>query len=519
MIVAGHIVAGALVAGAILAGDVVGGGGGDVDTTSVTVAGASWDVSDAAIRRGSGGCNRNGSYILTDAGYVWCSHDDGTGRFAGYDPGDFVAELSGLDGTEVQLGEGVQDASSVAAAIRAATGWGGSGAVVQVPGFVGLGASWDERGTAGMFGNRNQVHASIGGPMNEALATHGTTSASDELITGFSFYLVNADVGEEVALALYVGGSSGSFAGTTLAASRVVTSSGTGQVCISLTADEVFVANSTSVWLVGKGITSNTRWGFADNGVFDFTNQPVQQIDLDPDPATPFPASLAAANVTASYSIRQMCALEFRTSPYVGDASWQATLGVHSDDVLSSPLQSDLTGVDPNGANVQMPVMSPDVPGMTHVELGVAVGSEHSSQFRMGLRSGGVVGDPTGSARVVDGGLTTGSATDAWASATGGAGTAIEPGVVHWIGIRSSTGTVSVRYAAAESGLVDPPGFPSDYLGGAAAEYESNTANPSYSTDQTVPIEATFTADDDDVQPANYPGFRWIIRVAGDTAA
>ena len=486
-----------------------------VEATTVTLAGAGWDLTQLAMLRGAAGSNRTGAYVETATSYAYSLHTDGAGNVVGYNPGQWVAALDGKTGIPVTHAAGLRTAAQVAADYRSATGWGGSGADLEVPNYVGVGDSWASRGGAQMWGNRAQVNAQTGGAMGEVLATHGVSPTGERLLTAIAVYLVGADPSEEIKVALYLGGDASDYTAAVLLMSRVFTASGTGWAILPLTPSEVAFLNADDVWALVGGITLTTMPGFSGLAL-DWTDQNVLQLDVDPDPDVAFPASLVAASTTANYNLRQMIALELRAAPYVGDGSWEAVIGVRSDDVLGSSLQSDLPGPGGSGANVQMAMQTPNMPGMVVVRSEVAVGTEHTTQFRVGLRAGGSIGNPTGSTRVSDLGATTGSSTNAWAQSSAGVGDAVAANTLVHLGIRSNTGTVSVRYAAWDSGLVDPPGSPVDFVGGVLSEYESGAANASYSTNQAVAIESSFTADASDIQPGNYPGMRLLVRVVGD---
>jgi hypothetical protein len=165
-----------------------------------------------------------------------------------------------------------------------------------------------------------------------------------------------------------------------------------------------------------------------------------------------------------------------------------------------------------------MAVQTPNVPGMVVEDRQYANGSQHVGQFRMGGYEGGSNGTPNTATRTGVGAQGSGSATNAWVSC-GGAGESVAPNVRRQIVLRGgATQDVNVLYAPNDSGFVDPPGFPSDFIGGAVAEYEMDSANPTHSVDPSVAFEATcVTAVSDVGNPGNYAGVREILIVAGDT--
>lgn len=473
------------------------------------------------------GCTRFGGYWLGETSYVYWLHDNGTGRFVGVDPGLYVLELDGLVGIPVQLDAGTLTDAEVAAATRSTvSGATGSGNQVTLPGTWTVGGvDLDDRGLHSAHGNRNAAPGGfvpIGGPVNETLATHCVSPASDELVVGINVYLSTADPDELIAYSLWVGGDEADYQSATLVAEAILSASGTGHFFVGFTPEQAaIIPASSSMWILQRGQGSaSTAPGFnGEPAALDITDQSILQLDLNPDPNVPA-TSLAAVNTTANYNLRQMVSVQFATAPYRRPGEWSGRLGVHGDTLLASPTQSEFTNPDPLGANVCFPVRSPDVEGMHSVEMAMGFGTIHTAQVRLYTRYGGASDtDPDGAANTVDYGLTSGSATNAWVPAVDGAGELLPRNEIIRLCVRGNGGG-AIRFAAWDSGAADPPGVPTDYIGGALAEYETNSSNANHSTDPIVPPEPTMitVGVPPDSRPGNYGALYLLAAVEPDSA-
>lgn len=523
------------------------GGGVPASTFVATLAPVSFDTRRRAAIQGTYGSTGNFAYLAIEARaggtnrYFWCSQDDGSGRQCNVDPGDFVAALAGYTGHEIQLGSGIVSAATRATAYRAAIGTyyttGGTGADVSITGAienVTVGGAFTSRGTAGLFGNHTDVSFTNGNPFNDAIAVHGTWAAGDAAVSAIGV-LLGTPAGEDVRLALYTGGSSSSFAGTTLVADGIVTATGTGNVYawLSLTATQAAsIADGTSVWLVAKTNAGGTLFpAFSNVGGAqeDWTDRnlvifDVGQIDLDPTVA--FPSSLAglSSDIATGNPVVMMAAIEYRTAPFVGDCSLGGAttqglvLGVQTDAVLAAS-ESALTLPDPNGANVTAALALPAIGGKLLTRRETAAHDVSGGQFRVGEYTGGSVGAPNGATRLQDHGQISGTGSMSWVGVNASPEVALpDTGTLHML-VRGNGGVAIGFVAGGNESTVNPGDNPSDFATTATDEYEMSSSNPAHAVDDATALEATITTHASDIQPGNYPGMRVRYRVQGDTVA
>lgn len=520
-------------------------GGGEVapppSTFVATLAPASLDTRRRAFIGGHGGNTAAGAYLRIEATsgtnrYAYCSVDG-----YGFDPGPYTAELAGYEGVEVALTGPTVTAAARAAAYASALGayytTSSTGADLEITGAIAgvtVGGAFTARGTAGLFGNHTSAPNTNGNPFNAALAVHGTFTAGPALATAIGI-LLGTPAGDDVRIGLYTGGSSTSFVGTTLVAEGIVnaTDDGSGNVYAWLpltVAQALELADNTSVWLTAKcntGGTTGIHPALALVGDSeDWTARNLVIFSgMSTDPAVAFPATLdgEASDIDTGFGVVMMAAIEYRTAPFVGDASIGGATtdgrihGVHTAAVLGAS-QSNLLIPDAGGANVFAGFTTPPVIGKLLTRLELAIGDTHTSQFRVSCYAGGTLGDADGATLVADAGLTPdNAATNAWVGVDVVGEPALpDTGVVH-VAFRGNGG-VTIRYApgAAPDG-VNLPDDPADYSMTAADEFETNTSNPAHSTDPTDAFESPIVGDPDDFNPGNWPGVRFYWRLPGDS--
>lgn len=528
--------------------------GAPVPSATITLAAASFDSRDRAARNGTYGSTRAGSYILlpgsTDR-YVWCTQDDGTGRQCGYDPGDVEDALTGLTGIQVELDAGIVEADDVATAYRAALSGtytaGGTGAELVLSGggldveAVEVGGAFADRGDAGIYGSRTTTVAAHGNAMNDVVCSHATSPAFDCLITAIGVHVSGGDAttppdpDEPIEVALYIGGTAGeaggaAFVGTTLVAQGELAPDAVGYARLALTpAQATVIPASSSLWLCAKGglgyTVTRTNYHTQGSADSDLTNQQLVVLEagggagqIDPTFGVPFPASLEDINVAAVFGVVLMINLEFRTDPFVGDASWAQTMGVHNDAVLTGS-ESDLGA---GGANVLAQFSTPPVAGMYMGAVRLAIGGTHTGQFRVFSYLGGVSEDPDGATLAHDYGQTAGSTVDDWVEvAAPVARVEVPPSSLEWVGFRGD-GSITISFGANANpevvgfGTAEPPDYRLSSGVGDGDEYEMTEDNPNHSTDDTDPAEATVQTDASDTLPGNYPGLQRDYVADGD---
>lgn len=518
------------------------------ETATFTVAPMSFDTRRRAFIEGHGGSTGNLAYWALPANaqgstdyYVWWSHN-------GYnaDPGDHVAALSGYTGIEVALGSGsISAATRATATISALNGVGdglsasGNASALVVSGNIdaatcAVGTAYTGRGTAGLFGNHTSAVFTNGNPFNDAIAVHGTFTAGPAVLTAIGI-LLGTPNGEQVRVALYSGGTSSSFTGTTLVADGIVTATddGSGNVYAWLTltaAQSAALADNTSIWVVAKTNAGGTLYpAFSNLGGSqeDWTNRnlvifDVGQINLDPTVAFPSTLEGLTSDIATGNAVAMMAAIEYRTAPFCSDCSLGGTttngliLGMHTDNVLAAS-ESALTSPDAGGANVLATLTTPAILGMLETRRETALHDISSGQMRTAEYTGGTLGNPNGATRLQDHGAIAGSASMAWVGQNASPEVAIPASTALHMAIRGNGGVAVGFVAGASPASANPPDDPSDFATGATDEYETNTANPAHSTDDTVAYETPFATDADDLQPGNFPGMRIRFRVPGDT--
>lgn len=519
------------------------------ESVTFTVAPMSFDTRRRAFIEGHGGSTGNFAYWALPANaqgstdyYVWWSHN-------GYnaDPGDHVAALSGYTGIEVALGSGsISAATRATATISAINGVGdglsasGNASALVVSGNIdaatcAVGTTYTGRGTAGLFGSHTSEGVSNGGAFNAVLAAHCTFTAGPAPVTGIGIPLGTPDPGDLVRLWIGVGGDSTSPDGCVMIAQGTVAPVTGSQPAIGgvwaflpLTAAQVAsIPDNSSVWIFAKcNQTGGTHPVFETPGSSDLTNRNLYWVTAgeSTDPAVAFPTTIDVSGWTVdeTNAVVMMCAFEYRAAPFCSDCSLGGTttsgliLGIHTDNVLAAS-ESALTSPDAGGANVLATLTTPAILGMLETRRETALHDISSGQMRTAEYTGGSLGNPNGAARLQDHGAIAGSASMAWVGQNASPEVAIPASTALHMAIRGNGGVAVGFVAGASPASANPPDDPSDFATGATDEYETNTANPAHSTDDTVAYETPFATDADDLQPGNFPGMRIRFRVPGDT--
>lgn len=496
------------------------GGVGAPSVTSLVLPAANWDSRGRAARSGQYGSSYAMAYVVHDDGYTWWRHTDATGRLTGLDPGQHIAELAGLTGTRVDLPAGNVTASSVGALTRAATGFGGSGSTVEFPGAASTGTGVAAAGAMGVWGNRWETATSRGNPVTIPLGQHFTSPAFDVLPRSVRLNL-DGDGTQPIPFAIYVGGSAEDPNGGVLIASGSITPNAAGWATYVLTTSTVIPASSSvRVIINGDPANATSYPGFNQNGGAgsDLTDQNLELYDASAGAGgftfgQAWPAALSGRSFVAPFNLRLCVQIEYTAAPYCSDASRRGYIGVHTDVVLGGS-QSDLTGIDPLGANVYTSVTLPSLIGMIDDRHEFAAGTSTGGQMRLARYDGGVTGDADGATLGVDLGQTSGTATDAWVGIDTPGVSNLTAGAVVQMLVRGNGGR-SIRYATGGSPEFASPDYdPADFDG--SAEFETNSGS-SNSTNDAVACEASVDGTGA-TNPGNLPGRRMRWRTLGITA-
>lgn len=503
-----------------------------------TLSPLSWHTRANGAYQGQYGSTKWGGYLSFTAGgtdyYAYETHDDGTGRYVGVDPGVYVAGLSGDTGIEVQHPAGdrtaAQRATTLAAAIATATGLSTSSGTdtVQIVGATGgaVGGMWPATRRAPMGCRRNTPSIS-GSVISEGVAGFGTSpSGRTVIVKAIRVYVSVA--GADMRAAVYTGGTLGSLTGTTLRAQVVVPNGATGWRTIPLLPSQVFSMTSATnyrVALKGQGGVVAPAYMSGGSTGTDLADQ-LEVFDtgaISPDPAVAWPSSLAGVGLTGSFSVSPMIALEYVDSG--GTATeWVTRWGTQVAAPTALSNQSSLTSPDPGGADLFMGQAPPDVLGLRLRAHAVGYGSTHSSQLRLFVAQGGSVGDAEG-VTILWQARGTGSATDAWVETTAN-DAAIDRDQTLWWGVRNNVNTVTFRFAFnVNFEAASPDDNPSDFV--AASEWEAfNSTNAdgvtpnAHVTDPAVAVPSPFSANTGAVQEnTNHPAAYLVLYVPADTAA
>jgi hypothetical protein len=517
-------------------------------TATFTAQPASWHTRPIAAREGVYGPTRSGLYWLIAGDgiasrYVWWSHDDGTGRYCGIDPGTYVAALSGLTGIEVQLASGNRTAAQVATSTRSAlttagvyTTIGGTGAVVSVLGSI-TAASCTRGGmygssTRGQAMTRRNTAQYSANPLDGAIGQFGVWAGGSVIVKSIGIYL--AATTTPMRLALYTGGTSASLSGTTLLGEAYVASGGAvgwnwGALTRAATLTNGnfrLVASSNGTSRPGYVINSDradSDWPDAGGGS---TYNLEVYASTSRNPATPYAASLSGeTNIDPSNGVYAMLAFEWIAADGTSGV-FTTRIGVQPGVAATDLAQtSSLTVPDAGGADLYMGTPNPGLLGMEAAAWGVAVGTQHSTQARGIIACGSSIGNAEG-ADVLWQAPTTGSGTNAWLELAISAGVAIPSTGPLWWGMRNNATTFNLRFALnADRVQATPDNNPADWVD--ASEFEifrsvngNGTGGNVHTTDPSVAVATPVNDDGAAVATnTNYPGSYLVVRIPADEVA
>jgi hypothetical protein len=501
----------------------------------------SWHTRAAGAWQGLYGTTRWGNYLaIPDDGagtdyYVWESHDDGTGRYVGVDPGTYVAGLSGYTGIEVQHPAGdrtaAQRATAIATAIEAATPHTAtpSGGDVAVTGAIGtctVGGVWNS--ARGILGCRRQTTSFTGAVISEGVGGIGVSPSGRTVIVKSIRVYVDT-TGANMRAAIYTGGSTtrGDYAATTLRAEVVIPTGSTGWVTIQLTPSQVFTMTSATVYrcvLKGEGGVAAPGYRVAGSTGMDFVDiLEVYTTGVDPDPSVAWPSSLSGVTNTGTFTSPPMLGIEYVDTGGTS-AEWSTRWGTQIPVPTTLAQQSALIIPDAGGADLFMGQTPPDVLGLRLRSHALGYGDTHTSQLRLFVAQGGSVGDAVG-ATVLWEAVGSGSATDAWVEVNAG-DVAVDASAVLWWGVRNNAGTVNFRFAFnADFDDASPDDNPSDFE--AASEYEifrsvngDGTGGNVHTTDPTVAVASPIATNGGFVATnTNHPAAYLVLVIPADTVA
>lgn len=500
---------------------------------------ASWQTRATAAYQGQHGSTSWGKYLtLPSAGtdyYVWETHDDGSGRYVGVDPQDYVAGLAGYTGIEVQHAAGdrtaAQRATAIAAAIEAATAYTAtpSGGDVQIFGAVSgcaVGGMW-AAANQGIIGCRRNTTSFSGAVISEGVGTAGT-SPSGRTVVVKSIRVFVDTTGANMRAAVYTGGSTtrGDYAATTLRAEVVVPTGSTGWVTIPLLPAQVFALTSATVYrctLKGAGGVAAPGYRAAGSFGVDFADLlEVYTTGIDPDPAVAWPASLSGVTNTGTFTSPPMIGLEFVDDDGAAN-ELEMRWGTHVPDPTVLLQQSSLTIPDAGGADLFMGQNPPDVLGLELRAHAVGYGEDHATQLRLFVAQGGSIGDAEG-VTILWQDRSTGSTTQAWVEHSIPGNVAVDSTQVLWWGVRNNDTGVTFRFSFnVDFDDASPDDNPSDFV--AASEWEAFNSSDgagvspgAHETDPDVALVSPFSADTGAIQEnTNHPAAYLVLVLPADT--
>lgn len=498
---------------------------------------ASWQTRATAAYQGQYGATTWGKYLVLPGAtdyYVYETHDDGSGRYVGVDPGDYVAALSGYTGIEAQHPAGdrtaAQRATTIAAAIDAATAYSvaANGATVEVTGVSGgsVGGMW-AAANQGILGCRRNTSSFAGAVISDGVGGIGTSPSGRTVIVKSIRVYVDT-TGANMRAAVYTGGSTtrGDYAATTLQAEVVIPTGSTGWVTVPLTPAQVFSMASATVYrctLKGAGGIAAPGYRVAGSTGVDFVDLlEVYTTGIDPDPAVAWPASLNGVTNTNTFTSPPMIGLEYVDNDGTAN-ELETRWGTHVPDPTTLLQQSSLTIPDAGGADLFMGQMPPDVLGLELRAHAVGYGEDHATQLRLFVAQGGSVGDAEG-VTILWQDRSTGSTTQAWVETAIPGNVAVDRDQVLWWGVRNNDTGVTFRFAFnADFDDASPDDNPSDFV--AASEWEAFNSSDgagvspgAHETDPDVALVSPFSSNTGAIQEnTNHPAAYLVLVVPADT--
>lgn len=513
----------------------------DAPSATFTLSPESWHTRTVGAWQAQYGGTKWGNYLALPSNaaatdyYVWETHDDGTGRYVGVDPGDFVAGLSGWTGIEVQHPAGNRTASQRATAVAAAINGGTPhaavvvGVTVEVSGAIdtcSVGGMWNA--TKGLIGCRRQTPTFDTFTISTGVGSPGVSPSGRTVIVK-SIRVYVGITGDDMRAAIYTGGSTtrGDYAATTMRAEVVVPTGATGWVTIPLLPSQIFsMTSATSYRLVLKGDSGIAAPGYMDSGLTGTDMVDVLEVyttGIDPDPSVAWPSSLSGVTNTGVFQSPVMMAIEYVDAGGT-TAEWVTRWGCQVADPTTLLQQSSLIVPDAGGADLMMGQDPPNVLGLLLRSEGIGFGEDHSTQLREFVAQGGSVGDAVG-ADVLWQAQSTGSTTQAWVELAAN-DAPIDPTEVLWWGARNNNAGVTFRFAFfADFDDASPDDNPSDFE--PASEYEIfrsvngdgtggnvHDTNPANAVVSPIATDGGFVATN-----TNHPAAYLLLYVPADTVA
>ncbi len=527
-------------------------GGPRSETLAITFPPISYTVAEGAHRQGIAGSTALGSYVaipgrgLVPDVAIFCSHDDGGGRFVGINPVEWDAALAGYEAWEVQLSSGNRTAAQAATAIAAVlngTGYYSSvaavGSTVTIIGTIDaasafVGGTYDAAGGGAITDIVPRIGGVRGHTHETQNASFTATTAASRLrasdlpsgrfrIYGFRVRWGTSHTGQ-MQVAVYQGGSGFDYSGAVLRGRLGVTVGSATSAWVDVLCDpddviEIDPANG-SVWVcwMGDGATapiaffSSTGAGIGAVSHFEHntsdSNNAIWTLSGSPPTGSggTFPSTLPARGAASAF--KPAIQLLMQEAPYRGDWLWKCRLGKLSSDALANT--SAMTGVFSSNS-----FTSPNVLGMTWDRVFVNYAAHDSGeQFRLELWEGGsAVNNIATATKTWDAGQTSGTATG-WVSIVDAGSHALTANTRTWLSVKALSGTSSLAFGGGGVGYTAATS-PAAFYGGNTTESEYLSVDAGFSHDPSVATVTPFAPIGSNINNNNSVGMYAIVKVAG----
>jgi hypothetical protein len=521
-------------------------------TLDVTFPPASFLNSSNSSRQGLSGTTFIGCFVAfpsngdDDSFYIYFTHDDGTGRFVGVNPGHFEPSLAGFIGIEVQLPSGNRTGPQVATSAQETLDGAGITATVNSNvvsitgtydvGTVFTGGSYDDAG-GGTIDDQVPAIGGILGWTREDTASNSFAAASMRAqrfdnadlppdpfrITGLESYWGDVHTGQGT-FAIYQGGAGDfDFQGATLLGIIGTTAgSATDQWVRTLcTPDDVIEVDPANgnVWLVWAADAGAT-WNFEGStsgrpSVAHYAVQAGTNLGIflfnggASGSGATFPATAPAVAGAGNSAFIGSFRLIIQRSPYYGDFTWKCRIGLNQ--TFAGAATSTMTGVFTANAYTV-----PDVLGIEADRTYVNYSAHDSGeQFRLEWWEGGTSDtNIAGAVKVWDAGQTSGTATGYVGIAAGASSFPLTPNARLWMSVKALSGNSTLRYGSGGIGYTDLP-TPAVFFRGAATESEYVSPDGGFSHDPAVATATPLTPTGSNLNNNNAAGLYGIARVSG----
>jgi hypothetical protein len=518
------------------------------ETLEVTFPAVAFLTDEGVHRQGISGSTALGDFVaipwIAGGGeYFFATHDNGSGRYVGIDPGDFEASLVGYTGHEVQLASGQRTAAQVAAAFETAMAsvYASSSiasATVTIEDEIDAGAAF-VGGTydAAGGGAITDVVPRIGGIRGH---THGTQNASFTATTaasrlragdipaglfrvlGFRIRWGTSHTGQ-MQVAVYQGGSGFDFVGATLLGRLGVTTGSATSAWVDVLCDpsqviEVDPANGP-VWVawMGDGATapiaffSSTGVGIGAVSHFEHDTSDSNRAiwDLSGAPtgsAGAFPATMPARGTASAF--KPAIHLLIQEAPYKGDWLWKSRIGYLANSALAQ--SSAMTGIFTSNAYT-----SPNATSVAMDRVFVNYSAhDNAEQFRIEVWEGGTNDTTIAAAtRVWDAGQTSGTATG-WVGIVDSGSHPVTPNTRMWLSVKALAGNSSLQYGGGGVGYTAAT-TPAAFYRGNTSESEYVSPDAGLSHDPSVATPTPFTPVGSNINNNNSTGLYAIVKIPG----